>query len=134
MVAGDSIPDSFSCGPLEIASTRLIEILRRFVSEYEVETLSVELLDSPNDQYWVVNPLGFVDAIDRDKAEYTEESGVVARVSRLVLCPERLPTRHLFALDAIEWIWVVSDELAEAIAQEPLRGLSLMPVDEWKPY
>jgi hypothetical protein len=119
---------------MEIVSERLASILQRSVPNACAEFLPVSI-EGASGRFYVLNVLDEVDALDRTRAVFTEmEDGTVDEISRLVLRESALCGRHLTALNSIEHVWIVSDELAGAIAAEGVRGIAFQSPDEWTPY
>lgn len=133
MIGAVSPTDAFRCGPIEIVSDRLAGVLRSLVPPSEVELLAVDVRDCVG-PFFCVNPIGFVDAIDRNQSVYSELNGIVRSVSKLVVDSSAVAGRQLCALDAIDMIWVASEELSSSVVSLGARGIAFEDPFDWTPY
>lgn len=141
-VTNKAIPaDSFKVGALLVVSRALADTILEFVPSDDVELLPVhvEFKDAPYGEYYFLNVLKRIDAIDRKKSEikFDEEfpdDDTIDEVVSLVLKDDAIDGSALFQLVCYQWILCVSETLADAIIAKKHSGMKLASPADWTGY
>lgn len=114
----DSVPNTLS---ILVVSDRLRSLLAATGEEIDFHPVRIRNLKGRmvKDPYFLANPLGAVDCMDREQSDFEEsalEPGQVNYFRRLVLDPERIPAdRKLFRLASQKDLVLVRKDLAYEI-------------------
>jgi hypothetical protein len=127
---GTALTDDISnMNDIKICSKRLVEFLQK-ADVRHLEYLPLTIINHKekvaSTEYFVVNPIGPVDALDRkasDPVYSSIEEGTINTVARIVLDPRRLdPERKVFRLQGFFDEVLIEKELADAMSAARMVG------------
>ncbi len=127
--------DTFLSGPMLIVSDRLLEIVRCYVSHADIEALPVEVSYQGQSvgSYYYLNVLKRLDALDRSLSIFTEFKGCIDSIDLMVIDEKKVLGVDLFQMKSFEWVVCVSSELAWAIIEDGITGVTFKKDQEWNP-
>ncbi len=104
---------------------------------FPIELINQESNERSND-YYIMNILNNVECLDRNKSKFElfhPDLDIITKITRLVLNKNEITdSRHIFRLDELPNIIIVSDELKTEIEKKEHSGLVLLPTIKYKPY
>ncbi|NGO00285.1 hypothetical protein G5S52_22490 [Grimontia sp. S25] len=125
--------DTFKCGPLLIVNERVKQLLERFTNDVEFLSVGVKLRGEVYNGYYFANVVVSEDILDRDNSVYEEFDGEIEDISSLRLMEDDASSDVCF-LDVDDYILLVREEVAEAIANENIGGVKFFAPEDWRPW
>lgn len=127
----DVLPELFVLGGNPIASTRLVHALEQAgVDNIEFYPAPIELRDETViDGYGVLNVVGMVDCIDRQRSRYTTFAGRIFRLQQLQLKESATAELLLFRPVGYELLMLADEKVAAALAG--FSGVLVSPASGW---
>jgi len=121
---------------LPVVSQTILNVLLQHCAN-EVEFYQVKLNFETKLNYYFINILDNIDAIDYEKSKYVElASGIkiLKELSKLVLIDEVASKRGIFRLKGFRLRIIVSNKVKEELAKLNLQELQFVPVEDfqWK--
>lgn len=119
---------------LPIVSEVIVEILKGHCVN-EIEYFPVKVNMKTNLNYFFINILNNVSAIDYDKSQYVElapDTKVLEEINKLVLDDTQVANRHVFRLNGFKLVIFISEKLKNKLEELNLQELEFVPVEEYK--
>ncbi len=125
--------DSFSCGPMTIVSDRLLDVVRRHADSSDFEALPVNLRsqDKPVGEYFFLNILREVDAVDRRTAKFTMDGDMIDEIHELAIDETSVKDATVFRLRSWTRVTCLNEAIAQDISMESLDGPLLVSPRAW---
>jgi len=115
----------FSGTTLELISEKAAECLKEFLKD-TVELLPV---DCPEGQYYIMNVLNVISALDLDRSDLKQFSdGGIFEISKYQFFSEKLKGEHIFKLKEYLVETYVDEEFRNAVTENGLTGLVFFKV------
>lgn len=119
--------------------------VRQCVEDYQVENteyLPVRIINHKgriaSEDYFLINPLQIVDAIDLDKSDIkwnNIRSDLISSVRKLVIDENRVPVNSkMFRLRYLPRRVILHEDLASAIDSAGFIGITFVPVDKFRGF
>ncbi|HYO55246.1 imm11 family protein [Archangium sp.] len=117
-----------------VVSSPLRAVLEKWCQEQDIEYLPVHIYNHRGrlhtSDYSIINPLGTLDCLDRERSHVEMMKDVVLSVERIVLSPAKLERApHLFRVREDPSVYVVSESLAEALRAGAFTNVVLEPME-----
>jgi hypothetical protein len=127
----EHLPDYFELDETPIVSARFLDIWKSLpIDNYQVFPVTVQFPSSHLDGYYILNIVGLVSCIDREKSELNMYKHLIMRVRKLVLDKSDI-CLELFRIQEFSLAIMISERIKESLVQADLSGLLIKPAEGW---
>ena len=127
----DVLPDYFELSATPIVSARFLDIWKSLpFDNYQVFPVNVQFPNSQLDGYYILNIVGLVSCIDREKSELQMYKHLIMRVHNLVLNQPEI-CLELFRIQEFSLAIMISERIKERLVQADLSGLLVKSAEGW---
>jgi|SRR5579871_259369 len=121
-----------------IVNTEMKNVILEYCPRCNIETLSFSLYNHKkrvhSDDYWIINPIGYVDCVNRAASDIrylSSDPTKVVAVRKFVLEPKRLESApHLFRVPEDREKYIISEHLAKAFQERNFSNIFLIEIDQ----
>jgi len=117
-----------------IVSKKFKDVIEGLCKKIEIEYLPLSIYDHKkklaSDNYFIINPIGTIDVMNRDKADILYQGDDVVSIKKFIFDPEKLKDEpHLFRVKEDPAYYFISQELALELKKASISNLFTFEVE-----